>query len=165
MVRAQAGDRDAYAALLVDVTPLLERYLGRRVSDPTEIHDVVQETLIHLHRARHTYDPRRRFEPWLLAIARHAAIDHARRRIGRLAREVPVDHLPDQPVLDGAPAVQRLAQAIEALPPSQREAFELLQLDGLSADAAAARIGVRPGTLRVRAHRAYTRIRALLLGE
>ncbi len=161
MAAAQHGDRDAYRALLEDVSPVLTAYLRRRIADPAEVADVHQETLVHLHRARHTYDPRRPFEPWFFAIARHTAIDHGRRRTARLSWEVLVDEPPDQvaeaPAADG----RRLEQALADLPPAQREAFEMLQVEGLSVDAAAARAGVSKGALKVRAHRAYKVLRAL----
>ena len=59
-------------------------------------------------------------------------------------------------------AVLRLAEVLDRLPPAQREAFEMLQLEGLSVAAAAARVGITTGALKVRAHRAYKALRALL---
>src|SRR6266404_5971959 len=70
---AQRGDREAYRALLTDIASPLLRFLRRRIADPHELEDVYQDTLMALHRARHTYDPSRPFEPWLFAIARHVA--------------------------------------------------------------------------------------------
>jgi len=55
-----------------------------------------------------------------------------------------------------------LAQALDRLPPTHREAIELVKLEGLSTKAAAARVGTTPGALRVRAHRAYSALRRLL---
>jgi RNA polymerase sigma-70 factor (ECF subfamily) len=161
MAAAQHGDRDAYRALLEDVSPMIRAFLRRRITDPTELSDVHQETLVHLHRARHTYDPRRPFDPWLFAIVRHTAIDHGRRRRARLSWEVLVDEPPEQVAEVAAADAQALEHALAGLPASQREAFEMLQVEGLSVDAAAARAGVSRGALKVRAHRAYKALRAL----
>ncbi len=163
MSLAQQGDRDAYRALLEDVTPLVRTVLRARVGDGPELADVMQEALLHLHRARHTYDPGRPVEPWLLAIARNAAADHQRRRGSRQAHEVLTDAPPDTAAPDdGGPSRSRLAAALAQLPVAQREAFELLQLRGMSVRDAAAHTGTSPGALKVRAHRAYKLLRALL---
>ena len=74
-----------------------------------------------------------------------------------------VEELPE-PAGDADPARPRLAEALDRLPPAQREAFEMLQLEGLSVAAAAARVGITTGALKVRAHRAYKALRALLGG-
>jgi RNA polymerase sigma-70 factor (ECF subfamily) len=161
MARAQRGDREAYRALLEDVGPLLMGWLRRWLSDPADLADVYQDTLVQLHRARHTYDPARSFEPWFFAIARHSAADYGQSRRRRRAWEVLVDELPDVAV-DGEPGRRALAEALRALPQPQREAFAMLKLEGLSVGAAAARAGVTPGALKVRAHRAYKALKALL---
>lgn len=161
MSLAQQGDRDAYRALLEDVTPLLRAVLRTRVGDGPELADLAQETLLRVHRARHTYDPSRPFEPWLLAIARNAATDHGRRLGTRDAHEI-LGEAPQEGAADDAPSQTTLAAALSQLPLAQREAFELLQLRGMSVRDAAARTGTSPGALKVRAHRAYKVLRALL---
>ena len=162
MARAQNGDRDAYRELLEELSPLLAAFLRRHGADAHELDDLRQETLIAMHRARHTYDPGRPLEPWLFAIARSVAIDAHRRRARRQAREVTVATLPEVAAPDLAGAEQRLAEALASLPAAQRQAFELLQVEGLSSDEASRRAGTTPGALKVRAHRAYQALRALL---
>src|SRR5437016_13583496 len=60
MERVQRGDREAYDELLTDMAPPLLRFLRRRIADAHELEDVFQDTLMAVHRARHTYDPSRR---------------------------------------------------------------------------------------------------------
>jgi RNA polymerase sigma-70 factor (ECF subfamily) len=55
-----------------------------------------------------------------------------------------------------------LSEALVALPPGQRQAVELLQVQGLTVAEAAVRAGVSPGALKVRAHRGYRAMRARL---
>jgi RNA polymerase sigma-70 factor (ECF subfamily) len=164
MARAQTGDREAYRALLDDIGPAIMRFLGRRVADRHEIEDLYQETLIAVHRARHTYDPARPFEPWLFAVARHVLIDHQRRRLARLSWEVLVDMPPERAADPPGDAHERLEDALRRLPAAQREAFEMLKLEGMSVEAGAARAGTTTGAFKVRAHRAYRTIKALLGG-
>lgn len=166
MERVQAGDGDAYRLLLDDVSAELRGFFRRRARDPQEVEDLLQEALLTLHRARHTYDPARPFEPWLYAIARNAAIDAYRRgrqrtRFESLADDaapldVAGDEPGDEPSLDGV---------LARLPDAQRDALEMVKLRGLTIEDAAARAGVSPGAMRVRIHRGYRALRALLLGK
>ncbi len=164
MGKALAGDRDAYRTLLGDIHGDLVGFVRRRVHNGQEVEDIVQDVLLAIHRARHTYDPTRPFEPWMYAIARNTTIDHGRRRSTRGKREVLTEELPETPagsVTSDAPLFAALAQ----LPETQREAFSMLKIEGLSVDDAAERAGVTPGTLRVRAHRAYRSVRAFIERE
>lgn len=162
MAAAQAGDSVAYRALLEDVHPLLRAVLRRWFRDPEDLRDAVQETLMTLHRARHTYDPSRPFERWLAALARYTAADLLRRQMRRAAREVAFDVVREPPVASEAGETADLARALARLPPAQREAFAMLKLEGLSLAQAAARAGTSVGALKVRAHRAYKAIKAVL---
>ena len=161
MAQAQRGDREAYRAVLDDVAPMLLAFLRRRVGDSDEVEDVYQDTLLALHSARHTYDSTRPLEPWLLAIARHVAADHGRRRRTRV---LPVDTMPEAAGEPLERAAGRFREALGQVPAAQRQAFEMLKLEGLSVEAAAARAGTTPGALKVRAHRAYKLLRELLRG-
>lgn len=165
MARVQAGDREAYRALLDDLRPLVTAFAARHTRDAAAADDLYQEVLLALHRARHTYDPARPFEPWLFGIARHVAADHARRQARRGRWEVVVDEVPDVAGASEGGGMRALEQALAALPPAQREAVELLRLEGLSLEQAAARTGATPGALKVRVHRAYRMLRRLLGGS
>src|SRR3546814_4634672 len=79
MAASQRGDRSAYRALLIDCRKWLERYFARRIA-PHHIDDLVQETLVSMHRKLATWDSGRAFLPWLAAIARYRWIDMLRRQ-------------------------------------------------------------------------------------
>src|SRR5690348_4116946 len=74
MRAAQAGDGAAYAALLRDCLPLIRSVVAGAGVPATAVDDVVQDVLLTVHRARHTYDPGRPFSPWLRTIAQRRAI-------------------------------------------------------------------------------------------
>src|SRR5438046_10167206 len=139
MAEAQRGDVEAYRALLDDIGPEVVSFLRARVSNPQDVADLYQETFLALHRARHTYKPLRPVEPWLLAIAGHVVARHMRRHRTRMGREVAVDLLPAQGVEVSGSGRVTYVQAVAHLPPTHREAIELLKLEGLSTEAAAAR--------------------------
>src|SRR3546814_18917122 len=70
---------DPYRALLADCRKWLERYFARRMA-PHHIDDLVQETLVSMHRKLATWDSGRAFLPWLAAIDRYRWIDMLRRK-------------------------------------------------------------------------------------
>src|SRR5215470_1963432 len=88
MRRAQGGDPLAYEALLVEATALVRAFVRRRLRELDAVEDVVQETLLSIHRDRHTYDPERSFGPWMYAIARHRLVDFVTKRRRRSATEI-----------------------------------------------------------------------------
>jgi RNA polymerase sigma-70 factor (ECF subfamily) len=176
MALAQEGDKAAYERLLADILPALRSFARRRLGDDVAAEDVVQETLLSMHRARQTYRPERPFEPWLFAIARNAIIDFQRARARRRRKE---EVLPEDDLLHDASAPAAglesagreeprgelspaLDDALAKLPQAQREAVLMIHLEGLSVVEAALRARVSPGALRVRAHRGYRALRALL---
>ena len=168
MRAAQQGDEAAYQALLEELLVVVRRMVRARLADQEAAEDVVQVVLLSIHRARHTYQPERPFGPWLRSIVRNAVIDSLRARGRRVEREVgieAIDSLPD-PEASALPQERglspELSRALAELPSKQREAVELIQVEGLSVAEAALRAGVSPGALKVRAHRGYRALRERL---
>ncbi len=168
MEAAQSGDRVAYERLLLAILPVLRRLVSVRLGEPAGVEDVVQNVLLSIHRARHTYQPGRPFGAWMRAIARNAVVDSQRRRSVRVRREHPLSELEELP--DTAPPAPAqglsgpLRRALESLPAGQKQAVELIHVHELSVAEAAKQVGITPGALKVRAHRGYRALRALLSG-
>lgn len=112
MARVQDGDRDSCRALLDDIGPMLIGFLRRRIADRNELEDGYQETLMAFFRARHTYQPSRPLEPWLFAIARNVAADHARRYWTRSNVEQLTDALPEVSAAEEPRSDPNLADAM-----------------------------------------------------
>lgn len=165
MLAAQGGDQAAYRTLLEALEPQLRSYLKRRLRDDEAVADVCQDVLLTMHRVRHTFEPGRAFEPWFYAIARSRFIDHLRSRRRRGDLEISADDAPETVAEEAAFGWNRFLELLERLPASQREAFSMLKLEGLTVDEAAGRAGVTPSALKVRAHRAYGALRQALLGS
>ena len=173
MAAAQGGDRRAYERLLADSVALIRAAARRRGVAFDHLDDVVQETLLTVHRVRHTYDPTRSYDAWLTAIANRRAVDalrsHGRRDRRELHDEMAVDNHPD---IDDASAAaeneqraQRLRDLIETLPPGQREAIEQMGLRERSLSEAAELTGRNTGALKVNLHRALKALRERFHGE
>lgn len=171
MHSAQAGEASAYATLLRNLAPMLHRFIRRRQSHLSthDIDDLVQDIFLSVHAARDTYDPTVPFLPWLFAIARNRMVDEARRRARRSASETPMPRLPEgfprpdaKKIADAFTDPIALKQAIEALPTRQRQAVELLKLQGRTLYEAAAISGISIAALKINLHRAIEKLRAHL---
>jgi RNA polymerase sigma-70 factor (ECF subfamily) len=163
MASAQDGDRRDYEDLLTRVAALVRAFVRRRVGDIEWTDDVVQECLVALHRARHTYDPARPFAPWLYAIAQNRLVDALRVQRRHLFREIQPDSLRAEP---GRHADQErdalrgdLRRWVAGLPDNQRRVIELLKFEELSVREVAARLGMSESNVKVTAHRGYRALR------
>ena len=149
MARSQDGDREAYRTLLEDVTPYIRSLAARCFKQPSDVEDAVQDVLLTIHMVRHAYDPGRPFGPWLAAIANRRIIDRLRRDTRRKAREVELstDHEtfaePSANLHTETADEVALAQAIEWLPPDQRQTIRMLKLNEMSLKEARLPVAVR----------------------
>ncbi len=169
MRAAQAGNSEAYAKVLKACVPMIAATARRTGVAADRVDDVVQDSLITIHRALATYDPDRPFAPWLRAIAQRRAIDSLRLHGRRGAREVQdeVAYLAHaEPGGDAEASVSRrddaarLRAAVATLPPLQRQAVELLGFSERSLEEASAETGRTKGALKVNLHRALRALRS-----
>lgn len=164
MVRYQQGDPAAVTELVGTLSPQLRRFflgqfVSRRFAD-----DLLQETWLKVHQVRHTYRPGEPVLPWLYAIARHTRVDHFRRVRRREDREVQVDTLPERPVVD--PPDSRgpdVDAALQELPESQREVILMMKVADMSVEEVARATGSTVGSVKQKAHRAYEKLRRVLV--
>jgi RNA polymerase sigma factor (sigma-70 family) len=160
MVAAQDGHGGAYRRLLSEISDWLERYFRRRLP-PGDLDDAVQETLLAVHRRRHTYDPRYPFKPWLAVIAKRKWIDQLR-SLGRR----PIEELPDDlAVGDHETAITSasvLARLLDGLKPAQAQAIMLVKLQGYSIEEASRETGLSQSAVKMNIHRGLARVTAYI---
>jgi RNA polymerase sigma-70 factor (ECF subfamily) len=167
MRAAQGGDAARYEQLLRSVTPFIRNLVRRYCRDPQLAEDVVQDTLLTVHRIRHTWDPQRPFSPWLASIAARRGIDRIRRAT-RVARHEVSDDLAletfSAPAANNESGALRAAETIApllaALPERQRRALEAVKIRGLSMAEAASESGQSVAALKVTVHRAVKALRS-----
>ena len=134
VVMAQRGDRQAYRTFLLECERLLKRYFARRVG-PSQLDDLVQETLLAVHNQRHTYRPEMPVTAWAHAIARYKLIDWLRSHAAKEARNDPLDDADElfaSSDSEAAEARRDLGQLLQTLPDKQRLPIEYVKLEGLS---------------------------------
>ncbi|MAC25754.1 MAG: RNA polymerase subunit sigma-70 [Sandaracinus sp.] len=160
------GDAAAFRELFARYAPRLHRAVRRQVRSEEDAREIVQQTFLHLHRARHDFQQGRPLRPWIFTICFNLRREHFRRRARR--PETPLELAPgvepreEAPDLLRAERAMQLRAAVAALPAGQREAFELHWFEELPYKEVAQIVGASESAVKVRAHRGYQRLRALL---
>lgn len=168
MRAAQDGDEDSYRRLLEALGRVIENYLHSRFGALDFLEDIVQESLLAIHQARHTYSPDRPFRPWMFAIVRYKAIDILRKRNVRrdvnreLAEEEQHALFEGQATAGDAGGLLESAETFACVKPLYREALILTKVRGLSNREAAQEAGVSETAMKVRVHRGLRELRNLL---
>jgi RNA polymerase sigma-70 factor (ECF subfamily) len=168
MRAAQDGDRHCYEQLLREVTPFVRALARRQCRNPADVEEMVQDTLLTMHRVRHTYDPQRPFSPWLAAIAYRRIIDTVRKRTRVARHEMPEPEFETFAIaatnndVELVCSEQELTELLASLPLRQREALESVKLKEMTLLEASAASGQSVGALKVNVHRALKSLRALV---
>ena len=166
MRQSLAGDQRAYAALLQEISRLLRPFLAKRLSFTDEVDDLLQDILISVHKARHTYDGNRPCKPWVYAIAKFRLQDHLRAHYSDQLRHA--DDLSEwedflhQDVTESAISYESISRELQNLPEKQATILRLMHQEGYTAREVAAKIGMKESAVKVAAHRAYKVLREKL---
>ncbi len=173
MDRYARGDDAAFGAVYDGLAPRLQAFLSRYTHDRARAEDVVQQTMLRIHRARGRFTLGGQVVPWAFAIARRLLIDQHRRGGREVLAPTGDDNLTQlltavdaraDDVVMAKELAGKLAEELSRLPENQRVAFELIKQDGLSVAEAAQVLGTTVGAVKLRAHRAYEAMRAVLAG-
>lgn len=159
MRQSLAGDKRAYASLLEATTRMLRPFLSKRLNRSNEVDDVIQEILISIHKARHTYDGQRPYKPWAFAIAKFRLQDHLRKHYADQLRhsdeltDADIFSLPD--VTNEGISYESIKKEIDQLPVKQAQILTLMHHEGYTSKEVADKIGMKESAVKVAAHRAY----------
>lgn len=165
MVTYQAGHLEAFERLYVLLSPDVRRYFAQVVRESAMTADLVQETFLEIHRSRHTYAPPLPVRPWIFGIARHVRWRHRRSTLRRGRHEELHADAIMSTSRDGAPRSfdhRDLDEALDRVPTTRREVWELHHVHGFSFQEIAARLRIGVGAAKLRSSRAMTTLRKLL---
>ncbi|MBF8748866.1 sigma-70 family RNA polymerase sigma factor [Enterobacterales bacterium BD_CKDN230030183-1A_HGKHYDSX7] len=169
LVRGLAGDSKAYQDFLAALAVHLRGFLRRRLAQrPDEIEDLVQEVLLAVHNARHTYDEHGPLTVWVQAIARYKLADHFRAYARRDALHDPLgDDSELFAVGDEAPseASRDLGRLLERLPDRQRLPIVHVKVNGLSVEETARLTGLSSSAVKVGIHRGLKALASMIGGR
>jgi RNA polymerase sigma-70 factor (ECF subfamily) len=166
MASAQLGHEADYQQLLQELSQVILDFLCSRFGNHHFPDDCVQEALIAIHHARHTYDPGRAFRPWMFTIVRHKAIDMFRQHRSRNST-LDQFRVEQQVALQGSelsanPEALAGGSVLESLKEQHREVLVLTKVLGFSVAETAGQLGISQGAVKVRVHRAVGKLRKLL---
>jgi len=161
-----AGDQKAFGGLFTRYAPLLLRIGRRHLGSEDAARELAQQTFLRLHASRRDFNPGQRLHPWLMTIAMNLVRDQWRSRQRKPVVSLefePVDHDGSESLPERADEMRDLHRVLSALAPAQREVIELHWLQERPFAEVAQVMGISEGAARVRAHRAYGQLKALLL--
>jgi RNA polymerase sigma-70 factor (ECF subfamily) len=154
----------------------LRAFIRKRVADDAEVEDILQEVFLRVHQRLDTVNNPRRMLSWVYQITRHAIVDHYRALERR--KEMPVGDAFDIETVGTAPATLVPEQAdsgedgrelagclhpmIEQLGKQYQEAVRLVELDGLTQQEAAKRIGLSFSGMKSRVQRGRQQLERML---
>jgi RNA polymerase sigma-70 factor, ECF subfamily len=171
-------DPDACTCLVKRFAPLVYARALRLTGDPDEAEGVLQTTFIKACEAMPRFDGASSLSTWIYRIATNEGLMLLRRRrpqvdLDSVAEMLQPEDLPQQrdawapdplrAALNGELRAQ-IEQAIAELPEPLRVVVILRDIEELSTEETAAQLGLSPGAVKVRLHRARLRLREVLAG-
>lgn len=142
------------------ILPMLKAFVSRRLSGPADVEDVVQDILLSIHCATHTYDKDRSFKVWMFAIARYRLNDHLRRMYSKernleISLEDMTDEISASDVTESRDRHEYLNNILVSLPEKQRKIVTMMKVEGYTAADTARAMNMSVSAVKVAAHRAY----------
>jgi RNA polymerase sigma-70 factor (ECF subfamily) len=167
MVEYQSGRFEAFDELHAALAPVLRRYLLGQVRDAAKADDLVQETFLQIHRARHTFNPSFPLMPWAMAIARHVWLMHRRTASRRPWETDDVTEMAIPVRGEAGSFAERtdVRRALGKVAASRRDAVIQHHLLGFSFKEIAERAGIAETAAKLRSSRGIAQLRSLLKGK
>jgi RNA polymerase sigma-70 factor (ECF subfamily) len=171
--RARAGERDAWTRLYHEHFARLYHFVGHLTGDPCIAEDLTQEVFARAYVGLSRFNGRSKLFTWLCGIATNVVRKHwryQRRHGGRGVIAAEPSTLPPSSRERADPEHRQeqrqraaaLRAALQTLPDHYREAFVLVAIRDLSPTEASLTLGISPGNVSVRVHRARARLRKQL---
>lgn len=156
----------------MEVRGRLRAFIAKRVADDAAVDDLLQDVFLKIHdKIDQVQDPRR-LVSWIFTVTRHVVIDYY--RTSSRHREVPAGLAPDVETLmtpgepqnePDEPRIQLagcLRPMVDQLAPEYRDALRLVELDGLTQQAAASTLGLSLSGMKSRVQRGRRQLKSLL---
>ena len=161
VLRAQAGDREAFGELYRLISPAVRRFLSSISGDRTAAEDVLHDVFLTVHRKIAWLRDPASFRPWVYRIAARRAMRGCRASDTQLTDgeweqlRARATQSPDRELL-----LETARQHIAELPPASRAVLSLHYLDGMSLEQAAAVLNIPVGTAKSRLSFGIGKLRA-----
>ncbi len=179
VTQANAGDGDAFRALVVRYQRKVYALALGVVKDADLAWDVAQETFVRVHAHLSEFEAKSSFSTWLFRIATHLAIDSVRRE--RRSRKDDLDEVNEAHLAEGGEGIlstslgndpranvlrrelaEKIQEALATIPEKHRTILVLREVEGLSYEELAERLGIHKGTVMSRLFHARKKMQAAL---
>src|SRR5690242_5056298 len=179
VTRAKAGDAEAFRALVVRHQRKVYAVALGIVKDPDLAWDVAQEAFVRVHQHLGDFKGDSSFSTWVLRIGSHLAIDSLRKE--RASSKQDIDDVNEADVQGGGDGILatalgndpqqnalrrelagKMTEALAQLPEKHRTILVLREVEGLSYEELAERLGIHKGTVMSRLFHARKKMQALL---
>ena len=157
----QAGEESAVRSLYRQYSGLVMSVAMRVLNDRGLAEEATQHTFVQAWRNASSFDPERDVAPWLVTVARRAAIDIQRREARRPSTALDDADQGDAALITLPPSEEaaweaaQVRLAVDALPPDERAVVQLQHVQGYTHTQIADRLGVPVGTVKSRSFRAH----------
>jgi len=143
----------------------VHNYISRRVQDPDDTNDILQDVFMKIHTGVESLDDASRVAPWVYRIARNTIVDFYRRRAARPSGDVDASDLAaDEPESEDGPDLDAwMRGAIKELPEKYREAVTMTEIEGVTQVEMAKRLGLSVSGAKSRVQRGRAMIKEMLL--
>jgi RNA polymerase sigma-70 factor, ECF subfamily len=177
--KAKAGDREAFRTLVVRYQRKVYAVALGIVKDRDLAWDVAQEAFVRVHQHLGEFKAEASFSTWVLRIGSHLAIDAIRKE--RRSSKEDIDEVREADVHEGGEGILatalgndpqqnalrrelagKMTEALAQLPEKHRTILVLREVEGLSYEELAERLGIHKGTVMSRLFHARKKMQALL---
>jgi RNA polymerase sigma-70 factor (ECF subfamily) len=177
--KARAGDAGAFEALVVRFQRKVYAVALGIVRDPDQAWDISQEAFVRVHGHLAEFKGESSFSTWVLRITSHLAIDSLRRE--RKNRRDDLEDVREEALAEGGEGILatplgldpgdnllrrelagRMQAALDGLPEIHRTILVLREVEGLSYEELAERLGIQKGTVMSRLFHARKKMQAAL---
>lgn len=170
VVRAQAGDREAFRRLFVRHRQDVLRLVNRMLGPSADLEDVVQEVFVQVHKSLGDFRAEAKFTTWLHRVTVNVVLMHRRAKRSRpvLTEELPEQSLPDANRYGPADEFARreriraFFRLLDRLADKKRTVFILHELEGMTPQEIATVVGAPVLTVRTRLFYARRELDALM---
>ena len=166
------GESSCFDVLVDRYYKAVYRFLVRFTGRPHLAEDLIQDVFMKVYRSANTFDPAKRFRPWLYSIAANRARD-ALRSAGRTEKQIVVrrgkadEDASLEELLPGSPSppdremiaretTEKVQQALMDMPESLREILTLAYYNQMPYKEIADALGIPLGTVKSRLHKAVS---------
>lgn len=155
------GNQVDYAKFLRGISPIIFNIVKRKINE-AEVDDIVQDVLISIHKARHTYDGNRAVMPWVVSIVNFRVLDHLRKHYSGMRHlmfdiEDFVNILAD--VTEDSSDSELIDELLKDVPEKHKKILKLMHVEGYTAKEVGQKLNMKESAVKVSAHRAVKKIR------